>query len=445
ALENVDTLGNDLSKMIAVTVNPQWWSGPSLLDRTEIAKTGILENTIGSISVTFEQSNDEQTIYENIDSSILASLESLMNDFESKSYDFEKRLTIMEDVVDIAKTEDKVEIVHDGGMEEITQAIQQAFIDVPIAFVQSIWATGDSIVQGIRKTYYDATTIASSIGHTLTSWSAREIEISQNAPEEIKDRYAPNKAQAADNSKVDFEETDNGAYLATYGVDSTRGEIFINGEGELIDGQARIFFDKSFSDIIDHDVPLRVMVTPTSYFEGSLYVADKTPFGFTVNEIHKIDRSVKFDWLVIARRKGYGSPNVQTSPSVTPNSDLDVVSEETQTPEPTFESTPISDETPEPTPEISTPVQTPILDTIPEQTSEPTPEPTPEISTPEITPESTPILEEIAEPMLETPTPEPTPEISIPEITPEPTPESTPEPAPEPTLEPAIEDIVQDN
>ena len=149
--------------------------------------------------------------------------------------------------------------------------------------------------------------------------------------------------QAADQSKLDLE--DNGQYVATYGVDSTRGEIQLSGSGELTNGEAKIYFDKSFSAIISDHTPIRVLVTPTMYINGQLYVAEKTAYGFIVREIGGQDQTGKFDWLVIARRRGYEGQNDEITP----------------TPEP-----PIPEPTPESTPE-----------TIPETTLDITPEPPP--------------------------------------------------------------------
>ena len=358
---------------------------------------------------------------QNIDSPVLNAMQDFMAKYASESNALEQRIGVLETMHGISQENDdtdgesKVDIIHQGGFDEISSALKDAFIDTPVLVVQTIWAKGDDIVQGMRKTYYE---FAGSIGDTVASWSSREIEIAGDAPQEVKDYYSTNVAQAANESKLKLEETDNGMYLATFGVDSTRGEIFVNGQGEVIDGQARIFFDKSFTDIIDHNVPIRVMITPTSYFQGSLYIADKTSYGFTVNEIHKIDTSVTFDWLAIARKKGFGNDSTEQNVEINNSNEI--------TDDSIVESNNVDAqiiETSEPTIILDpTPVSTPII----EAETTPTSSPESEIIT-------------VSEPIIEaetTPKPSPEPEISI---TPSPEPEITPTPTIEPSSEPILE------
>src|SRR3989338_2859733 len=134
------------------------------------------------------------------------------------------------------------------------------------------------------------------------------------------------------------------------GVDSARGEIVLSGSSDLIGGEAKVFFDFSFTSIISRDVPLKVLITPTTFIQGQIYVSDKTPYGFVVKGLNgALDG--KFDWLVIARRKGY---------------DTDI-----NTPTPSDSPTPTPDVSPTPTPDVS---PTPSL--TPDATPSPTPEPT---------------------------------------------------------------------
>ena len=248
--------------------------------------------------------------------------------------------------------------------------------------VQNLWAKGDVVAEGIKKTYYSI----SNFQFSILNWGSREITIDQNAGDTDKSLFTGNAAQAADQSKVDLKENDT--YLATYGVDSTRGEIQLTGSSDLIDGEARVFFDFSFSSIISDKVPMRVIITPTTPMQGQLYVAAKTRYGFVVKELNSSDIG-KFDWLVVARREGYDN-NSTISPSITPIASPLIQQTLTPTPEPASvkstpdqasESTPVVEEITIPTPDIllePTPIPIP--------TSEPSeiPEPTPPLITPDI-------------------------------------------------------------
>ena len=255
--------------------------------------------------------------------------------------------------------------------------------------VQSIWASGDIIAEGIKKTYYLVSSITNQV-LSIENWGSREITIAPDAPSEIASLFTGNGAQAAGESKLDLAE--NGSYLATYGVDSTRGEIQLSGSSDLIGGEAKIFFDFSFTSVISPDIPLKVLTTPTTFIQGQIYVSDKTPYGFVVKGMNgALDG--KFDWLVIARRKGFegndiaptASASATFSPSPTPAPDTTVSPAPTPTPDATPAPTPTPEVTPSPTPE-------------------PTPEPTPDV-TPTPNPEPTPAP-------IESPTPTPTPEVT---------------------------------
>ncbi|MDP3731089.1 MAG: hypothetical protein Q8R34_01170, partial [bacterium] len=262
-----------------------------------------------------------------------------------------------------------------------------------ITTVQRIWATGDMIAEGAKKTYFKAAdALVLQLGEfdlsiAASSWLSREVMISPKADDATRATFSGPGAQAADQSKVDLLE--NGSYLATYGVDSTRGEIQLSGTSKLSYGEAKVYFDYSFTSVISETAPIRIFLTPTSNMIGQLYVATKTPYGFIAKTLNGAADGVEFDWLVVARRKGFED-------TVSP------------TPDPTPEPTPAPSESPTPTP-TPTPTPEPSLSPSPEPTPSPTPEPT------------------------ASPTPEPFPSPSeTPSPTPEPTPESEPLTSPNP-------------
>jgi len=245
--------------------------------------------------------------------------------------------------------------------------------------MQKIRVTGDIIAQGIKKTYFVFSEALPNIDPS--TWGQHQISIAPEADQATKDLFTGNAAQAADQSKVDLAQ-DNGNYLATYGVDSTRGEIQLSGTSELVNGEARIFFDQSFTAIISNKVPLRVFITPiTDSIHGQLYVATKTQYGFVVKELNGQDAG-KFDWLVIARRKGYDQ-DAAINPTVTPIP-VNITSQNTTaSPSPSISTAPEPSVSPStlPSPTIS-----PL--TTPEPTISSSPEPSPSVSA---TPEPSPL------------------------------------------------------
>ena len=247
----------------------------------------------------------------------------------------------------------------------------------------------------------------------FSGWLSRDVSLAPNVDDQTRSMFEGNGAKAADQSKLDMEE--NGSYLATYGVDSTRGEIQLTGTGDLVSGEARIYFDFSFTSVISDQVPLKVLLTPvTDTITGQLYVANKTSYGIIIKELNGSSTG-KFDWMAIARRKGF-EDKVAPTPTLIPDSSSVPTPTPDTIPAPSIESTPTSAGDATPTP-------TPIPDALIESTPTPTPDPIPTF-TPEATPTLTP-----------SPTPEPTP-TPAPEAPTEPTPESTPAPTPISTLEP---------
>lgn len=113
-------------------------------------------------------------------------------------------------------------------------------------------------------------------------------------------------AALAQNSELEIEsEDEQSVSFVTYSILSPRKEIMVSGSGEFVKNresevEAKIAFHPSFSAIISEKVPIRVIVTPTSYINGHLYVAEKSIQGFTVKELHAQDPGVRFDWLVTA-------------------------------------------------------------------------------------------------------------------------------------------------
>ncbi|MEK7154452.1 MAG: hypothetical protein AAB792_02760, partial [Patescibacteria group bacterium] len=332
---------------------------------------------------------------------------------------------------------DTVEVTHTSGFERLSlKAVKEVLINAPVAIVKTIWAKGDAIVEGVRKTYYAVADLFPNvdIGLMVASWVGRDVMISQDASLEETSLFAGQGAQAAKQSKTDLAE--NGNYLATYGVDSTRGEIQLSGSSDLVVGEAKIYFDYSFSSIISDKIPLKILITPTTNsIGGQLYTAQKSVYGFIVRELNGASDG-KFDWLAIARRKGYegadatasASADFTPTPTPAPAPQWAPLQTPTPSPAPTESPTPTPTETLIPTP-TPTPTETPS----PSPSETPTPMPLPsESPTPTPTPQWAPLQTPTLSPTLsETPTPssmsEPTPATSE-TLTPTPVDTTTPMP-----------------
>ncbi|MFN7088535.1 MAG: hypothetical protein ACK4NX_01775, partial [Candidatus Paceibacteria bacterium] len=260
-----------------------------------------------------------------------------------------------------------------------TVDVLRALADAVLVKVQSLWATGDIIAEGIRKTYYSVASAFDwefDLGIMVENWLTREITISPTADDASRSLFSGSGAQAAKESKLDLAE--NGNYLATYGVDSTRGEIMLSGSATISGGEAKIFFDFSFTSVISDKVPLKVFVTPTTNMQGQLYVAQKSVYGFVVKSLNGPGDG-QFDWLVIARRRGYEGAVAGEAPSTnnqipnnnqTPNSNTQITNNNQEPINNNQTTEPVVTESPAPTASSSEPLISP----------EPSPEPTPTAS-----------------------------------------------------------------
>ncbi len=199
-----------------------------------------------------------------------------------------------------------------------------------------------SVLAGIRATYHKVSDLVSVTAADIANWKDRNIEISNQASPEIQNQLSGNGSQAAKQSKLDL--TKDHTNVTSYSVDSSRAEVQLSGSGVLSAGEARVYFDKSFTDIISDKVAIRVILTPTGATHGQLYVTNKSVFGFVVNEAVYQD-DITFDWLVIARQKGFEGDDVVTTP--TPQSSA---AGQAPTPTPIETPTETPTESPSPTP-----------------------------------------------------------------------------------------------
>jgi hypothetical protein len=96
-----------------------------------------------------------------------------------------------------------------------------------------------------------------------------------------------------------------------FSLTSPNMEVVMSGSGSLSDGQARISFDQSTQNAISENIPLKVIITPTSECNG-IFVSNKSGDGFAVKELISGKSNATFDWIAIGRIKGYEqTPYVQ--------------------------------------------------------------------------------------------------------------------------------------
>jgi hypothetical protein len=142
--------------------------------------------------------------------------------------------------------------------------------------------------------------------------------------------------------------TDSGE-VPVYATGSQKAEIALSGTGQLVNGSAVIVFDDISQHIISGGTPIKVTVTLTADAQG-VYVTDKTIHGFTVHELNGGTSNATFDWMAVARRKGYDDAVESAAEPVQPP-----VAEPAPTPAPTPEPAPTPDTVLAPTaPEPST-------------------------------------------------------------------------------------------
>lgn len=104
-----------------------------------------------------------------------------------------------------------------------------------------------------------------------------------------------------------------------FGVVSDKVELTLSGSDRLENGTRMVdlsLIDPEFIKNISAETPLKVIVTLTEPANG-VYVAEKTAYSFRVAELNAGTTDAAFDWIVIARRKGY--EDVLATPIVPPS------------------------------------------------------------------------------------------------------------------------------
>ncbi|MFL6353656.1 MAG: hypothetical protein ACJ74Z_17650 [Bryobacteraceae bacterium] len=109
---------------------------------------------------------------------------------------------------------------------------------------------------------------------------------------------ALNSSGAVDGATPELKE------VALYAMESPENWFEDFGTARLVSGAGWVNLDAVFAETVNSTVDYRVFLTPNQDCNG-LYVAKKTPSSFEVREIGSGRSNVKFDYRIVARRKGY--------------------------------------------------------------------------------------------------------------------------------------------
>ncbi|MGB3341774.1 MAG: hypothetical protein WBB37_09880 [bacterium] len=99
-------------------------------------------------------------------------------------------------------------------------------------------------------------------------------------------------------------QTDFGGKQTGFSVTSADREIIISGSSSLKKGTLEIQFPADIRSSISKDIAIIVTVTPTSECNG-MYISKKSSTGFNVKELMNGGSNATFDWIAIARVRGY--------------------------------------------------------------------------------------------------------------------------------------------
>lgn len=101
----------------------------------------------------------------------------------------------------------------------------------------------------------------------------------------------------------------NGNKTATYVPSSITVDVSTKGTGKLVNGYAKIYFDKTYSSITSKERPVIVTVSPMGETNG-VYVSEVTNDGFTVKENSNGTSNASFYWIAIGEKIDSNQINV---------------------------------------------------------------------------------------------------------------------------------------
>jgi hypothetical protein len=111
--------------------------------------------------------------------------------------------------------------------------------------------------------------------------------------------------------------TENSTEKEMFSTTSPKVEMTISGTSRLENGVKVVDFslvDEDFVKNISTDTPLKIFVTASEECNG-VFVFERAAASFTVKETQSGVSNAAFDWMVVARRKGYDDPAPETPPA----------------------------------------------------------------------------------------------------------------------------------
>lgn len=103
--------------------------------------------------------------------------------------------------------------------------------------------------------------------------------------------------------------TKDGNKTVTYASTSTTVDVSTKGTGKLVNGSAKISFDRNYSQLTAKDKPVIVTVSPMGETKG-VYIAEVTTDGFTVKENGNGTSNASFYWIAIGEKNNSNELNV---------------------------------------------------------------------------------------------------------------------------------------
>jgi hypothetical protein len=108
--------------------------------------------------------------------------------------------------------------------------------------------------------------------------------------------------------------TTAGQAVTTFGSTSTQPVLEDDGETTLLSGRGYVRFDARFASAMQSSRYL-VFVTPQGPVTGSLYVTEKTPYGFAVRETLPGRSNVAVDYRVVVQPFGVAQERLPNAPA----------------------------------------------------------------------------------------------------------------------------------
>jgi hypothetical protein len=107
--------------------------------------------------------------------------------------------------------------------------------------------------------------------------------------------------------------------VALYAVESPENWFEDFGSGNLVSGTATVKLDPVFAETVNLGAEYHVFLTPKGDCKG-LFVTSETPGSFEVREIGSGQSGVKFDYRIVARRRGFETVRLADMTDSKPNS-----------------------------------------------------------------------------------------------------------------------------